>query len=144
MLRISPQPNLVLSQNWPPKPESQHPAPAWVSVVSWAMIPMVYVVLSLIFPSHSSCFAFLWGFKFPPPSWLIYPSVYGLPGCTFFTLSQLPLRTAGVVLIQFFSSLCLSFFLFVLPSYLEGFLPFLEVKCLLPVLNSYSVRIILP
>ena len=65
-----------------------------------------------------------------------------------FPISQLPLRSAGPVLIPFFFffkvSLSLTFFLaFVLPSYLESFLPFLEVSSLLPAFIGSSVRIIL-
>ena len=51
-------------------------------------------------------------------------------GIASFPLSQLPLRSAGPVLIPFFSlSFCLSFpfFPFILPSYIQGFLPLLEV-----------------
>ena len=43
------------------------------------------------------------------------------------SLSQLPLRSASPVLILLLC-LCLSLFSFVLPCYMEGFLPFLRFK----------------
>ena len=60
-----------------------------------------------------------------------------------FPLSQLPLRSAGAILIPFFSPLLLTFFPFILHSYIEGFLPFLEVQGLLPAFSRGSVEIVL-
>ena len=52
-------------------------------------------------------------------------------------LSQLPLRSVGLVLIPFFP--VFFFFHFMLPSYVEGFLPFSEVWVLLPTFSRCSV-----
>ena len=60
-----------------------------------------------------------------------------------FPLSHFPLRSAGPVLIPFFFSSLSLFFPFVLPSYVEGFLHFLEIWGLLPTFNGCSVQIIL-
>ena len=81
---------------------------------------MVYAALSLLCPPQSSYRAFCQGSEVSP-SWLISPSVRWLPR----------------VWVSFLFSL------FVLPSYLEGFLPFLEVYGLLPALSRCSVCIIL-
>ena len=66
----------------------------------------------------------------------------GLLRCWFFPLSKLPLRNAGLILIPFFPLFSFSF-PFVLPNYVEGFLPLLEVWGLLPVFSRCSVWIFL-
>ena len=119
---------------------SQHIAPTRASqaVVSWEVVPKVFVALSLLCPPHSSCCAFLWGFEVPS-SQLISPSA-DLPirrlarvWVPFFFLSSL----SGVIVLSWFLSL--SFFPFVLPSYMEGSLPFLEVYSLLLAFSRWTV-----
>ena len=102
------------------------------------MVSMVCVFLSLLCPPQSSCCTFLWGFEVPL-SWLISPLVRWLPRVwvLFFFQSSL----SGVLVPSWFFSLSVSFFPFVLPSYVKGFLPFLEVYCLLPAFNRCSVWI---
>ena len=56
-------------------------------------------------------------------------------------LFQLPLWRAGPIPIHFFSSFFFS--PFVLPSYVEGFMPFLEVWSLMPMFSRCSVLIVL-
>ena len=54
-------------------------------------------------------------------------SLVASQGMGYLLLSQLPLRSAGPDLIPFSLSFFLVFSPFVLPSYAEGFLPFLEL-----------------
>ena len=110
-----------LSSSWnrPLKPMSWHPGPATVSqaVVSDVMIPVVYVALSAL----------------PPADWLLCSShlischLGGLSRCTLFSpFTGLSQKCWSYPVLNPFLSLSLSFF-FLLPSYVEDFLPFLEV-----------------
>ena len=111
---------------------SQHPAPAWASqaVVSGPVVQMIYVALILLCCSQSSCCAFLGDFEVSP-TWLIFLSVRWPPRkwVPFLFLSSL---SRMLVLSWFLFSLSFSF---VLSSYIESFLPFLEV------LNSASIQL---
>ena len=126
------------------KPESQYPAPTWEfqSVVSWMVLPVVYKIISLLCLPQSGCCAFLWSFEIPLPSQLIslqyrWPPRMKIPFIFHNSLS------GGLVPPWFLFSLLplYLFFSFVIPSYVEDFLPFLKVWFLLPVLSICSVWI---
>ena len=100
---------------------------------------MVSVALSLICPLQSSCCTFLWGFEVPL-SQLISPLVRLFPRVWVPFLFHSSLL--GVLVPSWVLSLSL-FSPFVLPSYVEGFLPFLEISGLLPAFSRCSVQTVI-
>ena len=101
-------------------------------------------------PSSDQLLSFslkLWGFP-SIPSWSHW-QLGGLPMCEFLSSFTAPSQEAWSCPDSFLScffflfSLSLSLFSFVLPSYVEVFLPFLEVCGLLRASRRYSVLIVL-
>lgn len=122
------------SQTWsfpedgPSKSEPQCPISTQVSQAGLhqAVVQIICAaaVLSLLRPPQTICRAFLLGFETPPLSQLIFPTVRGPPSVwiPFLFHSSLP----GVLVPSWFpfSLFSLSFFCFVLSSYVGVFLPF--------------------
>ena len=127
---LAPQVVTTQPRNWPPKPESQHPAPAWVYQ---AMVPEDIGTKGLcgclsFCPPQSNCCTFFYGFEAPISTGWSPCQLGTLPGCvSLSSFTALPQEWwSHPDSLLFFFSLSL-FFSFVLPSYMEGFLPFLEV-----------------
>ena len=105
---------------------------------SRTVVQMICAALTLLCHSQSSCCTFLSDFEVPL-TWLIFPSVRCLPRMWVpFLLHTSLLGILGPSWFLF----SLSFY-FVLPSYVKSFLPFLEVRVLLPAFRWCSVQVIL-
>ena len=109
--------------------------------VRWVLVLIICVSLSVLpFPNWLLYFSpRLWGFPSIPADFSISQ---GASQCAdYILLSQLPPRSAGLILIPFsFFSL---FFSFCFAQLHGGFLPFLNVWGLLPAFSRCSVRIVL-
>lgn len=117
------------------------PAPTQVSlaVVLQAVVLMVCATFSLLSPSKTAAAVFSEVLRLPPPFWLISHQLGVLPECRFLSSFTAPSQKFWHILTSFF----LFFFSpFVLPSYVEGFMPFLEVWSLLPAFSRCFVWII--
>ena len=101
--------------DWPLEPESQHPAPAWASqaVVSWPVVQMICVALTLLCCPQSNCCTFLRDFEVLP-TWLIFPSVRWLPRMwvpflLHCSLSEILSHPYSFLSLFFFCSVCQEF-----------------------------------
>lgn len=102
-------------------------------MVSRAVVQMICVALALLYPPLSSYCAFLSDVEVPA-SWLIFPWIrWRLRGWVPFLFSS---SLSGAIL-------SLSFFPFVVPTYVEGFLPLIEVSVFLPMFSRCSVKMVL-
>ena len=159
-LRISPhsQPSSS-TQKWSSNPQCQCSALTQVSqaMVSWGVVLMVFVALSLLCPLSPATALFSWGFEIPPSSVLIPLSVRWLPRIQIpflFHSSLSGVLAPSQLLFLFsllFSSLSLPVFsylylpLFSLLFYpvMEGFLQFLVFWSFLLIFSSCNVKIII-